>query len=319
MLPADKSALLDIASRIWEGSDYLPGVFDEWVADTRGEFAAVLMDGRLAGCGKLTFLTETDAWLEGLRKDPRVSEPGLGRAVSEHFLRFLAARPGLTSIRFSTYVNNRASIAVNERMGFKVRTTLSVKAWQGSRIELAGAATRERATRSASQAPVVTIRDPTTIAGFLGRSGYFPATDALLVEGWRVFPFTAARFQERYAATGCCRGVFRGGALAGLAARVITSRPGRTAAKIAFLDASDDETAGALLDDIFRSLAGTSNRDDGGGEICEVEWMVPPGEKYRRWCASRALSSWEQEQDFLVYELPLEELSRYAVAAKAGR
>jgi hypothetical protein len=318
MLPADKSALLDIASRIWEGTDYLPAVFDEWVADTRGEFAAVLLGGRLAGCGKLTFLTDTDAWLEGLRKDPRVSEHGLGGAAVEHFLRLLAARPGLTSIRFSTYVNNRASIAINERIGFRVRTTLSVKAWQGSRIEMAGAGTREHATRSVVQANVVTIRDPAVIAGFLERSHYFEGTQGLLVEGWRAFPFTVARFLERYAATGCCRGVFGGGALAGMTTRVITSRPGRRAAKIVFLDASDDEIARALLDDVFRSLTETSNRDDGGGEICEVEWMVPPGEQYRAWCSSRALASWEQEQDFLVYELPLDELGSYAAAASAS-
>ena len=92
MLPDDRSALLEIASRIWEGMDYLPGVFDEWVVDTRGQFAAVLLDGRLAGCGKLTFLTETDAWLEGLRKDPRVLQRGLGRAVTGHFLSLLKSK-----------------------------------------------------------------------------------------------------------------------------------------------------------------------------------------------------------------------------------
>jgi hypothetical protein len=311
MLPGDKSALLDIASRIWEGSDYIPGVFDEWVADTRGEFVAVLQDGRLAGCGKLTFLTATDAWLEGLRKDPRVSERGLARAVAKHFLVSLAGRRELTSIRFSTYVNNRASIAINERMGFKMRTALSVKAWQGSRSDLAGAAARARAARSDSPVEVITVRDPGVLGGFLEHSGYFDGTEGLLVEGWRAFPYTVARFLERYAATGCCRGVFRGGVLAGLAAWVIGSRPGRTATKLVFLDAADDEIAGALLDDVFKGLAEARDRDARGGEICEVEWMVPPGERYRTWCADHALSSWEQENDFLVYELPLEELERY--------
>jgi hypothetical protein len=228
MLPDDRSALLEIASRIWEGMDYLPGVFDEWVVDTRGQFAAVLLDGRLAGCGKLTFLTETDAWLEGLRKDPRVLQRGLGRAVTGHFLSLLAHRRDLTSIRFSTYVSNQESIVTNERLGFRVRTALSVKAWQGSRIDLAGTAMRERAARSASQGDVVTVRDHDIISGFLGRSGYFPAMQGLLVEGWRAYPFSTALFLERYADTGACRGVLRGGTLTGLAAWVIGTRPGRT-------------------------------------------------------------------------------------------
>jgi hypothetical protein len=164
---------------------------------------------------------------------------------------------------------------------------------------------------------VVTVRDPGVLGGFLEHSGYFDATQGLLVEGWRVFPYTMARFLERYAATGSCRGVFRGGALAGLAAGVIGSRPGRTGVKVVFLDAADDEIAGALLDDVFKGLTETRNKNAGGGETCEVEWMVPPGERYRTWCAGHALASWEQENDFLVYELPLEELERYAAAAKA--
>jgi hypothetical protein len=227
------------------------------------------------------------------------------------------ARRELTSIRFSTYVNNRASIATSEQMGFKVRTALSVKAWQGSRIDLAGAATRSRRARADSQVEVVTVRDPGVLSGFLEHSGYFGATEGLLVEGWRVFPYTMARLLEKYATTGSCRGVFRGGVLAGLAAWVIGSRPGRTGVKVVFLDAADDEIARALLDDVFKALTETRNRDAGGGEICEVQWMVPPGERYRTWCAGHALSSWEQEQDFLVYELPLEELDRYSAAAKA--
>jgi hypothetical protein len=316
MLPDDRSALLEIASRIWEGMDYLPGVFEEWVADTRGEFAAVLLDGRLAGCGKLTFLTGTDAWLEGLRKDPRVLERGLGRAVTEHFLSLLAHRRDLTSIRFSTYVSNRASIVTNERLGFRVRTALSVKAWQGSRIDLAGTAMRERAARSASPGDVITVRDHGIIASFVERSGYFAATHGLIVEGWRAFPFSTARFLERYADTGACRGVLRGGTPAGLAAWVIVRRPGRKGVKVVFLDAADDETAGALLDDVFRGLTSTPPEPLGGAETCEVEWMVPPGEQFRRWSAGHSLASWEQEGDFLVYELPREELDRYADRGK---
>lgn len=314
MLPDDKPALLEIAARIWEGMDYLPGVFDEWAADRRGEFAAVVRDGRLVGCGKLTFLTDTDAWLEGLRKDPQVTERGLGEAIGTHFLSLLADRRDLTSIRFSTYVKNRASIVTNERLGFRVRTALTVKAWQGSRIDLAGAAMRGRAARSAAQGQVVTVTDRSMIGSFIEHSGYFTATQSLLVEGWRVFPCTTARFLERYADTGACRGVFRGGGLAGLAAWVVGRRPGRTGVKVVYLDAADDETAGALLDDIFRGLTATPVEPAGGAETCEVEWMIPPGAQYRRWTAGHALASWEQEDDFLVYELPLAELGRYAAA-----
>lgn len=311
MHPDDKPAILEIASRIWDGSDYLPAVFDEWVRDTTGEFAAVLLDGKLVGCGKLTFLTATDAWLEGLRKDPLVREPGLARAVALRFLSLLAPRTGLTSIRFSTYGKNLASIAANERLGFRVRTALSVKVWQGSRIQLAGSAMRARAAASAAGIEVRTLRDEPGILGFLRKSGYFRDAQGLMVEGWRAYPWSEARFVDRYVRSGACRGVPGDGGLSAAAAWTIGRRPGRTIAKLVCLDAVDDAAAGALLDDVFRGLSETPGASADGNETCEVEWMVPAGERFRRWCARRGLAG-EQENDFLVYELPLDLLGRFS-------
>ena len=310
MAPSDKPAVLSIASRIWEGTDYLPAVFDEWVADGQGEFAAVLLDGRVVGCGKLTFLTDTDAWLEGLRKDPRVNERGLGRAVVDYFLSRLAARADLTSVRFATYVKNRASIVTNERAGFRVRTVLSVKAWEGSRVDLLGRVSRERAARLASRRETAVVRDEKAIRDFLERRRYFQETQGLIVEGWRAYPWSPARFLERYAACGACRGVFGSRGLEGLAAWTIARRPGRVSGRLVCLDAEDDDAAGALLDEAFRSLAESSAEGPEDAAICELEWMVPPGDRFRRWSAGRGLASWEQENDFLVFELSREERAR---------
>jgi len=259
MRPDDKPAIVDIASRIGDGEDYLPSVFDEWLRDTTGEFTAVLLDGKVAGCGKLTFVTGTDAWLEGLRKDPLVKETGLGRAVALHFLSQLAVRADLTSVRFSTYVQNKASMIINEKLGFRIRTTLSLKAWRGPRGRLAQPAARARA-RTAAGAEVRTLRDEASVTSFLGRTGYFAATEGLIAEGWRVFPWSEARFIQRYVRSGACRGILRDGALVGAAAWTFARRPGHTGVKLVCLDAVDDDAAGALLDDVFRGLSETPGR-----------------------------------------------------------
>ncbi len=312
MTPGDKPDILGIASRIWEGTDYLPAVFDEWVSDRQGEFTAVLLGGRVVGCAKLTFLTATDAWLEGLRKDPRVSERGLGRAVVDYLLSRLARRADLTSVRFATYVKNRASIVTNERAGFRVRTVLSVKAWEGSRVELLGRFSRERAARLPSRRETAVIREEQAIRDFLQRHPYFEGTQGLIVEGWKAHPWSLPRFLERYAAPGACRGIYGRDGLEGLAAWTVVRRPGRTSLRLVCLEAEDDDAAGALLDDAFRALAESSAGGPEGGATSELEWMVPPGERFRRWAAGRGLASWEQENDFLVFELPLEELERRA-------
>jgi hypothetical protein len=305
MTPADKPAMMEIASRIWEGFDYLPAVFDEWVADREGEFAAVALDGKLVGCGKLTFLTPTDAWLEGLRKDPEVHEKGLGTRVALYFFSRLADRRDLTSIRFSTYVKNHASIATNERLGFRRRTVLSVKAWEGTRGELEAV---PLLSSVGARSHVETVRDERAVLDYLDRAGCFPAAGGLVVEGWRAWPFSRERVAARYIRAGHCRGIVGARGLAGLALWVPDTRfpPGRV--KIVCMEAENEDIADALFDDIFLSIRATAATTAG----CEIQWMVPDVERCKRWCAGRGLRSEEQENDFFVYELPFAALAQHA-------
>lgn len=199
MSPADKPAMLDISSRIWEGTDYIPGVFDEWVQDTEGEFAAVCIGDRLVGCGKLTLFTPHDAWFEGTRKDPRVMEKGLAEAIAAHFIALLALRRPLDSVRFCTYVDNMASRRANEKVGLRMRTTLSVKAWEGTRAELDVV---PLASEHRARSEVSVIRDARLVHEFLRRTGSIAASEGLLVEGWRAYPWSAERLERRYVAEG---------------------------------------------------------------------------------------------------------------------
>jgi len=316
MTPADKPAVLAIAAQMWEGSDYLPGVFDEWLADRNGEFAAVDLDGALVGCGKLTFLTPTDAWLEGLRKDPGVRRKGLGAAVAAHFFSRLAGRGDLTSLRFSTYVNNLASISLNERLGFRRRTVLSSKAWEGSRAELEAVRTRSSV---GARSRVETLRDETVVLDYLDRAGCFPASGSLVVEGWRTWPFSRELVAARYIRTGRCRGIMGPRGPRGLAIWVPDTRfpPGRV--KLVCLDAEDEEIADCLFDDIFLSLRAVATAPPTGAAAkpFEIQWVIPDVERWKRWCAARGLRSDEQEDDYFVYELPLAELDRWAREGRA--
>jgi RimJ/RimL family protein N-acetyltransferase len=319
MTPADKPAMMEISSRIWEGSDYLPAVFDEWAEDREGEFVAVLLGGRVVGCCKLTFFSPAHAWLEGLRKDPRLPEKGVGAAAARHFLAALARRPGIRSVRFATYVNNRASIAINERLGFQKRTVLSLKAWEGTRAELGVVVKQAEARLSQPGAPKVeTVRDLRLIADYLAGSGYFRATEDLVVEGWRALPYSPALIDERFVRAGLCRGVRSRVGLAGLCISAPDPLLSRLMVRLVCLDAEEDGVAHALLDDVFLGARGAMARTD--TERCEVEWMLPRGERFQRWSAARGLKSWEQEEDFLIYEMPLRTLARYAECdAKAAQ
>jgi hypothetical protein len=295
MTPADKPVLVAIAARIWDGTDYLPAVFDEWVADTEGEFAAVLLDGRIVGCGKLTFLTRTDAWLEGLRKDPDLTEKGITAAVTTHFLEGLAARKDLASIRFATYVRNLASITANERMGFRRYLTLSCKAWSGKREELAAVSI---GTTQRGRLVVRQVADEQQAFDFLEASGYLDATRGLLLEGWRALPYARGLFSSRYIRAGFCWGAFDGAELRGMAVFFHDPRRAHTYIRLVMIDAREPAAADLLLDRLFAFAR------ERASDYNEIELIAPPIARVREPCAARGFRSWEQEDDFLVYEYP---------------
>jgi RimJ/RimL family protein N-acetyltransferase len=299
MTPGDKTTLLRIASRIWEGTDYLPFVFDEWVADRDGEFVAVLRDGAVVGCAKLTFLTPVDAWLEGLRKDPDVAEGGLAEVVSRHFLRRLAGRSGLRSVRFSTYLFNERSIAVNERLGFERRHVFSCKVWTGTREELARAARPDRGR-------VTELQDPDEVRRFVEGSAWLGAAGALVCEGWRVYPYSWPMFHSRYLDAGRCFGVHEAGRLVALGVFTHDPRLAANRLKAVLLEAADRSTADALFDVLFRSAREKAGDDN------EIEMILPPGMRIGPWAAARGFASWEREDDFLVYEYPIPRLAELA-------
>ena len=114
----DREPLLAIAARIWEGHDYLPFVFDAWVAHPDAYFAGMFLDGRLVGCGRFLPLSARAVWLEALRVDSDHRGRGLGREMSAHIARTARAR-GFETFYFSTYFENRGSISISEAAGFR--------------------------------------------------------------------------------------------------------------------------------------------------------------------------------------------------------
>jgi GNAT superfamily N-acetyltransferase len=81
----DTAAIQELTRTIWEGHDYVPQVWAEWLADPYGVLAVAELDGRAAGCGKLSRLSAGEWWLEGLRVDPALE----GRGVASRLFEFL--------------------------------------------------------------------------------------------------------------------------------------------------------------------------------------------------------------------------------------
>lgn len=106
---ADRPALEAIAARIWDGHDYLPRVFDDWVADQTGGFWVAVVHGQVVGAIKLTCHSPGQWWLEGLRVDPARQGRGIGR-ILHHFATQQARHHAPGVVRYSTASGNGAMV-----------------------------------------------------------------------------------------------------------------------------------------------------------------------------------------------------------------
>ena len=145
--PADKTRLLAIAAQIWEGHDYLPNIFDEWIDAVDHYFGGMELDGRLVGCGRILRFDHERVWLEGLRIDPALQKRGLGRAMVHHVLHTALAQ-GATKLYFSTYFKNSGSIRSSEAFGFK-----RVASYTNLEAELATLTTQSDVRREIATTP----------------------------------------------------------------------------------------------------------------------------------------------------------------------
>jgi GNAT superfamily N-acetyltransferase len=86
VLDQDTEAVLELCSHIWEGEDYIPYVWQDWLVDQRGFLAAVEYGERLAGLCRLVRLSEGQWWLEGMRVHPDLAGRGIGSHLHAYML-----------------------------------------------------------------------------------------------------------------------------------------------------------------------------------------------------------------------------------------
>jgi GNAT superfamily N-acetyltransferase len=117
-LAKDKEAVLELSSHIWEGNDYLPYVWDEWLADPDGLFGVTEMHGRIAGVFKLTRFQDNEWYMEGLRVHPDFQGLGVASHI-HHYVVDSWRRMGSGIIRLTTGSYNVKVHRMCEETGFQ--------------------------------------------------------------------------------------------------------------------------------------------------------------------------------------------------------
>jgi GNAT superfamily N-acetyltransferase len=116
---SDRKDVVEISSKVWGGHDYLPSVFDEWLANPKCHTYGVEVDGRVVAIANLRLVDgKKTGWMEGLRVHPDYRKRGYADMLTQRFVR-LGEQLKVQRLRFTTGSNNRASVRLAKKAGFK--------------------------------------------------------------------------------------------------------------------------------------------------------------------------------------------------------
>jgi GNAT superfamily N-acetyltransferase len=130
MRPADRARVMELTRDVWDGHDYVPRVFDDWVSDSASAFQAIELDGIIVGLQRLRPYATGLLWYEGLRVASSHRRQGLARYMLQSAID-QAREQNFREIRLAT--GNPAAAKLFEEAGF-VRLQ-DDRWWEGARIE----------------------------------------------------------------------------------------------------------------------------------------------------------------------------------------
>jgi GNAT superfamily N-acetyltransferase len=130
MRAADRERVNEISRDIWDGHDYLPRVFDDWLGDAGAAFQAAELEGVVVGVQRLRPFAPGLVWYEALRVVSTHRRQGIARGMLASAIAD-AKEQGFREMRLGT--GNADAVPLFESMGF--RRLVDVRWWRGPRVE----------------------------------------------------------------------------------------------------------------------------------------------------------------------------------------
>jgi GNAT superfamily N-acetyltransferase len=128
--PADRERILEMTRDVWDGRDYIPRVFDDWISDSGAAFQAAEVDGVVVGLQRLRPYAPGLIWYEGLRVASTHRRQGVARAMLQSAIAE-SRDQGFREMRLAT--GNPDAVKLFETEGF--RRLLDIRWWRGLRVE----------------------------------------------------------------------------------------------------------------------------------------------------------------------------------------
>ena len=140
---SDKAPLMSFIKDVWGGHDYIPEVWDAWLADPSGGMFVVEVGGVPVGMNRVQFLEDGSAWFEGVRVHPDYRGRGLASLLGENSMR-VARERGAGVFRLTSGSTNKVAHRQIARIRFHEVSRFSVYE-PGPRVRAAGKARRVEA------------------------------------------------------------------------------------------------------------------------------------------------------------------------------
>lgn len=132
---ADTADVEALCAQIWEETDdYVPEVWDDWLADSSGKLVVAELRDRVIGLAKLTRLTPYQWWMEGLRVSPEHQHQGVGGQLHAHLVEAFS-QGGQGTLRFGTHSENFPVHRLASRHGFRHIATYRLHEAESSTAE----------------------------------------------------------------------------------------------------------------------------------------------------------------------------------------
>ncbi len=182
---ADKAPILEICKNIWNGHDYLPGVWDEWLADKDGRLVVAIVKGRTVGVAHASLQTPDVAWLEGVRVHEQYRGLGIAGKLNRALVRWARRRRARVA-RLCTGSSNLASKKHLEKIRFPLLQTFQrLDSTRGLHAKPASVTKPKRSTKA--------------LWNWLSLGPEFAENRAMYSDGWTWHPLTAQAFRKHAA------------------------------------------------------------------------------------------------------------------------
>ncbi len=181
----DKGPILEICRKVWDGGDYVPEVWDDWLRDRSGLLLVATVKGSPVGVAHGYLQTPDVAWLEGVRVHEEYRGLGIAGKLNRALTSWAAAR-GARVARLCTGSSNVASLRHLRKVGLEILQTFQrLDSTSSPRTKPSGI-TRPR-------------RLVTSLWKWLSSRPEFVDNRGMYSDGWTWHPLTFAVFRKHVA------------------------------------------------------------------------------------------------------------------------